>query len=225
MDEHVTRLLVADADASIRDIILYSCREQGWLADQAKDGVMAIKLLRRNRYQLLILDAALPVIDGLTVCEQFCADTPVIFVSRLDSEQDRLDAFAAGGNDFVVKPFYPRELIARVKNLLKLTRVLRQERRTIRAGELTILPDAREVLVSGKPVKLTPREYELLLHMTRHEEQCFSRESLLDLVWGKQFDGNDRTVDTHVKSLREKLRPCHTYIQTVWGVGYKFSTK
>jgi len=225
MDESAVKLLVADADASVRDIVLYSLGEQGWLVDGAKDGVSAIKLLRRNRYQMLILDLDLPIIDGLTVCEQFCADTPVIFVSRRDAEQDRLDAFAAGGNDFLHKPFYPRELVARVKSLLGLIGAYRQKGDVLRAGVLHFMLGAREVSVADKPVKLTPREYDLLLFLARNEDRCFSRESLLNMVWGQQFDGSNRTVDTHIKSLREKLRPFHTHIATVWGVGYKFSAR
>ena len=224
MDELAIRLLIADADASVRDILLYSFREQGWLTDQARDGVTAVKLLRRNHYRILILDIGLPVIDGLTVCEQFCVNMPVIFLSRRDAEQDRLDAFAAGGNDFVVKPFYPREMTARVKSLLRLTGVFKQESNIIRAGALRIQMNTREVFIDEKPVKLTPREYDLLLFLVTHKDQCHSRENLLDMVWGQQFDGSDRTVDTHIKSLREKLRPFHTYISTVWGFGYKFST-
>ena len=222
MDIEEIKLLVADADVSVREIILYALKEQGWEADQARDGVAAIKLLRRNRYRLLIIDMDLPVIDGITVCEQFCANTPVIFISRRDSEQDRLDAFEAGGNDFVVKPFYPRELIARVKSLLKLTGGYKQETNLLYAGGLSINMSSRDVIVNEKQVRLTPREYDLLLFFAQHERQSFTRETLLDMVWGQRFDGSDRTVDTHVKSLREKLKPCHTHIKTIWGYGYKF---
>ena len=222
MDADEIRLLIADADVSIRDIIQYSALEQGWLTDQARDGVTAVKLLRRNRYAVLLLDLELPVIDGLMVCEQFCVDTPVIFISRRDAEQDRLDAFAAGGNDFVVKPFYPRELVARIKSLLKLTGVFRQETSALQAGGLLIKTKSREVHVGGRPIKLTPREYELLLFLVRNQDHGYTRETLLNMVWGQQFDGNDRTVDAHIKSLREKIKPYHTYITTIWGYGYKF---
>lgn len=222
MDMGDVKLLVADADASVRDIILYCSKEQGWLMDQARDGIMAVKLLRRNHYQILILELELPVINGLMICEQFCVNVPIIFISRKDSEQARLDAFAAGGNDFLAKPFYPRELVARIKNLLKLTGAYMYKNDTLHVGTLKINIKSRDVFIEERPVRLTPREYDLLLFLCRNQNQSFSRETLLNMVWGQPFDGTDRTVDTHVRSLREKIQPCHTYITTIWGYGYKF---
>ena len=216
------RILVADEDTSVRDIILYCSQEQGWQIDQARDGVTAVKLLRRNNYRLLILELELPVINGLMVCEQFSANTPVIFISGRDSEQNRLDAFEAGGNDFMVKPFYPREMVARVKNLLRLTGNSLPKTDILHAGAIKIDIRSHDVFVNETFIKLTPREYDLLLFLSQNQNRCFSRDSLLDMVWGQHFDGTDRTVDTHVRNLREKLTPCHTYITTIWGYGYKF---
>ena len=222
MDTGNIKILVADDDASIRDIILYCSKEQGWFIDQVRDGVMAVKLLRRNHYHILILGLELPIINGLMVCEQFSANTPVIFISGNDSEQNRLDAFAAGGNDFIVKPFYPREMVARVKNLLKLTGTYTHKADILHIGAIKIDIRSHDVFVNENFIKLTPREYDLLLFLSQNQNQCFSRDSLLDMVWGQHFDGTDRTVDTHIKNLREKITPCHTYITTIWGYGYKF---
>ena len=223
MDTEEIRILAADADTSVRDIIEYAFKEQQWRTDQARDGVSAVKLLRRNHYKALILDTDLPVIDGLMVCEQFCADTPVIFISRRDSEQDRLDAFAAGGSDFLSKPFYPRELVARAKSLLRLKGTLSgSEPSFLRAGDILVKVNSHDVFVGEAPIKMAPREYDLLLFLVRNPDHCHSRETLLNMVWGQHFEGSDRTVDTHIKSLREKLLSCGGYIATVWGKGYIF---
>ncbi len=221
MDSGVPRLLIADSDSSVRDIILYSSREEGWLADEARDGIEAIKLLRRHRYGILILELELPVIDGLIVCEQFGASVPVIFLSRRTSERDRLDAFQSGGNDFLPKPFYPRELVARIRSFLRLTGHKTADQSVLQAGDLRIDMNSQDVYIEDRLIRLTPREYSLLLFLSQNPNKAYSRESLLNMVWGHQYEGMDRTVDTHIKSLREKIRPCDKYIVTIWGCGYK----
>lgn len=222
MDEQVISILAADADPSVREILRYCAAENGWQMDEAANGVEAVKLLRRSSYHMHILEMELPVIDGLMVCEHFCSRAPVIFISRKTAEEDRLAAFAAGGNDFVPKPFYPRELVARVKSLLSLTGQAAQPPSMLQIGELQIDQNSQEVLVTGRRVRLTPREYNLLLFLCKNPGKAYSRETLLNMVWGYQFDGTDRTVDTHVKSLREKIKPCQNLIVTIYGYGYKF---
>ncbi len=217
------RLLVADADSTVRDILRFCSTEEGWHLDEARDGVAAIKLLRRNRFHILILDRDLPIIDGMMVCEQACSNTPVIFLSRRSSEQDRLSCFEAGGSDFVQKPFYPRELIARAKSILRLSGVSADDS-IVDFEKIRINISSQEVFVDNSRVRLTPREYGLLVFLCRNPNRAFSRESLLNLVWGQQFDGTDRTVDTHVKSIREKIQPYQYYISTVWGFGYKLES-
>jgi len=221
MDMGGIRLLIADADSSVRQVILYCAAEQKWTIDEARNGIEAIKLLRRNHYHLIILELDLPIISGLIVCEQYCPQTPVIFISRKTAEEDRLAAFAAGGNDFVVKPFFPRELVARVNNLLTMTGANLPNENILKVGQLKIDLHSQNVFVDEKRVRLTPREYNLLLFFCRHKNKAFSRDALLDSVWGAEFDGTNRTIDTHIKSLREKIRPCDNYITTIWGYGYK----
>jgi DNA-binding response OmpR family regulator len=216
------KLLVADADASVREIITYCAREQNWLADHAEDGVKAIKMLRHNHYKIIILEMELPVINGLMVCEQSLSSAPVIFMSRKSSEDALVDAFESGGNDFIIKPFYPRELVVRAKNLLRLTGAYTNNSADICAGALKINLNNRNVFADGRPIKLTPREYDLLLFFLRNQNRCLTRELLLNMVWGRQFDGTDRTVDTHVRSLRGKIQPHQAYIATIWGYGYMF---
>lgn len=227
MDLNGIRLLVADADPSVRTIIRRCAEDEKWALDEAKDGIEAIKLLRRKRYHLLILEVELPIIDGFMVCENLnqTPNIPVIFISKRSSEEDRLAAFAAGGNDYIIKPFYPRELVARIKNLLKLSGIVGGADQFLYSGKIKIDLYSQDVYANNRRIKLTPREYNLLLFFCRNPNKAFSRSMLLDLVWGRQFEGTNRTVDTHVKSLREKIKPYQNYITTVWGYGYKYEVK
>jgi two-component system response regulator ResD len=221
------KLLIADADPSVRAIVRRCAEDEKWLLDEAKDGIEAVKLLRRKKYHLIILEVELPVIDGFMICENLKhnPDILVIFISKKSSEIDRLAAFEAGGNDYIIKPFYPRELVARIKNLLKLAGIVSMANQFLYSGKLKIDLYSQDVYADNRRIKLTPREYNLLLFFCRNPNKAFSRSMLLDLVWGRQFEGTDRTVDTHVKSLREKIKPYHNYITTVWGYGYKYEVK
>lgn len=221
------KLLIADADPSVRAIVRRCAEDEKWLLDEAKDGIEAVKLLRRKKYHLIILEVELPVIDGFMICENLKhnPDILVIFISKKSSEIDRLAAFEAGGNDYIIKPFYPRELVARIKNLLKLAGIVSMANQFLYSGKLKIDLYSQDVYADNRRIKLTPREYNLLLFFCRNPNKAFSRSMLLDLVWGRQFEGTDRTVDTHVKSLREKIKPYQNYITTVWGYGYKYEVK
>lgn len=220
-----TKLLIADADASIRGIVALFAAEEGWRCDAASDGISVLKLLRREQYDLVILDTDLAGVDGKIICRHLRKTTriPVIFLSMNGAETERLEGFAAGGNDYLVKPFYPRELVARIKNLLMLCGHSPARTKSLTVGGIRIDLESRAVTVDGQGVPLTPKEYDLLLFFARNPQQAFSRDALLDLVWGQGFDGTDRTVDSHVKSLRGKIRPHQDYIVTVWGYGYKFA--
>jgi DNA-binding response OmpR family regulator len=217
------RLLVADADASVREVLRYCAKGEGWGIDEAKDGIAALKLLRRNQYDIVILDADLPEVSGDLVCGQIRKKSrvPVIFICGRSSEEDRLACFAAGGNDFVTKPFFPREILARVKSFLDLCGVF-SSGKEICSGNLLINTRFHSVMVDDREIKLTPKEYDLLLFFCQRPNRAFSRDDILDYVWGKCFAGADRTVDSHVKSLRNKIKPYHNYISTIWGFGYKY---
>jgi two-component system response regulator ResD len=219
-----TKLLIADADPTVREIIGLCAKEEGWLCDNAQDGISALKLLRRSAYHLAILETELPEVSGYIVCRHLrkSAGMPVIFISRHSNETNRIAGFEAGGNDYVIKPFYPRELVLRVKNLLNIWGHTANAPSIIKAGDISLNLGAHQAMVNGSEVKLTPKEFDLLLFFMRNQRQAFSRDSLLQLVWGQDFFGTDRTVDTHVKSLRGKILPCQNSIQTVWGYGYKF---
>ncbi len=219
------KLLVADADASVREVIRIACAEAGWLCDTVASGIEALKRLRREKYLLVILEAELPEIDGLMVCRQLrkTSRAPVVFVSTRYREEDRLAGFAAGGNDYLQKPFYPRELVARAASLIELSSgAAAKATAAVQAGQVRIDQESHAVFVGGRRVAVSPREFDLLLFFAQNPNQAFSRDQLLDLVWGPEFTGGDRTVDTHVKSLRSKLRPFQTMVETLWGYGYKF---
>ena len=217
-------ILVADADSSVRSIIKLSALAEGWRCDEASDGISVLKRLRHSDYDLAILDTRLPELDGKIVCRYLrkTSQLPVIFISKDQKEEDRLSGFAVGGNDFVPKPFYPRELMARVKNLLKLCERFDHVSKTITAGALQIDIDSHCAHAQGRKLQLTPKEYDLILFLCQNPNQAFSRDALLNLVWGHEFVGTDRTVDTHVKSLRSKIHPLQHYIETIWGFGYRF---
>lgn len=220
------KVFAADSDAAVREIIKHVISMEGWFCDLTDNGISALKILRKNEYDLLILDAELWDIDGYIVCRHFRrgSQAPVILISRQSSEEDRLEAFRSGANDFVIKPFYPQELIARANNLVKLCGLLDAPKSLV-AGAIRIDLTLRTVFVDERKIGLTPREYELLLFFCRNQRQAFSRDMLLELVWGIDYNGSDRTVDTHVKSLRHKLHPYEECIETVWGYGYKFNCK
>ena len=223
MVEHI-KILVADSDTSVCDVLTLTMTEDGLVCDCVQDGISAIKLLRRNSYSLLVLEAELPDVDGLTVCRHLrkTSASPVIFVSRRANEKDRLSGFSVGGNDYVIKPFYPREMQARIRNLLNICGVMTGTPNLLSLGRLKIAVDSHSVLLGEKHLQLTPKEYDLLLFFVRHPGQAYSRDRLLDLVWGEDFFGSDRTVDTHIKSLRSRITPFQRCIETVWGFGYRF---
>ncbi|KUO95929.1 two-component system response regulator [Ferroacidibacillus organovorans] len=205
-----------------------------FFVDEAEDGTEALAKALETDYALIILDLMLPGMDGRDVCSEIrqYKDTPIIMLTAAGDESNRVHGFELGADDYVVKPFSPRELMMRVKALLRRTGGHPVESSATSAGHLLTFPglviniDARKVLVENQEIQLTPKEFELLLYLAQRPEKVFSREELLKDVWNYQFFGDQRTVDTHVKRLREKLGRASErvpqHIHTVWGVGYKF---
>lgn len=217
-------LLVAVADALLRQQVRQAAEAEGWACDVAADGIAALKALRHGEYQLIVLDAELPEVDGRVVCRHIrrSSRVPIIFVGEGTGEAERLAGFSAGGNDYLLKPFYMRELMARIRNLLDIFGYTGAAAALVNHGWLEVDPAQRSAQAEGARLNLTPREYDLLLFFSRNPHQAFSRDALLDLVWGQDFEGGDRTVDTHVKSLRAKLGRRGGHIETLWGFGYRF---
>ena len=219
------RMLIVDKDESARNQIKKMAEDLGYAFDAAGDGITAVKLLRRFDYQIIVMDTDLPALDGWNVCRQIrkISDVPIIFVSTQTQEGDKLLAFELGADDFLCKPFSVQELKARIRVFVYRTQGLRQSLPSkIAFDGLMIDTVSRDVFVDERAVKLTPKEYELLHFLSQNPNKAFSRDALLNEVWGYEFLGSDRTVDTHIRSLRDNIKPYDPYIVTVWGFGYKF---
>lgn len=220
------RILVVDDEKRIVELVKLYLEKEGFTVHEAYNGEKALELVSKNEYNLIILDLMLPVIDGWTVCREIRKehDIPIIMLTARGEEFERVLGFELGADDYVVKPFSPRELTARVKALLRRTESREDVDEVLKFPELEIDPKSRTVKVQGEEIALTPKEFDLLYYLAKNEDRVFTRENLLEDVWGYDFFGNLRTVDTHIKQLREKLgrSKVASYITTVWGVGYKF---
>lgn len=222
------RILLVDDEERIRDMIREYTGLEGFDVDEASDGVEALNLFKRNNYSLIILDIMMPKMDGWSVLREIrkVSGVPVIMLSARGEEYDKLFGFELGVDDYVTKPFSPKELLARMKAVIRRSNAndsqLKED--SLSFENLVIEFNSRNVYVDGNLVTLTPKEYELLSFFVKNPNRVFSREQLLNSVWGYDFIGDDRTVDTHIKMLRESLSSCRKFIVTVWGTGYKFET-
>ena len=219
------KVLVIDDEKSIRDIIGEYLTEEGFEFVEAPDGIRGLEIFRSVSPDLVILDVMMPKMDGWKVCREIRSEsvTPVIMLTARGEEYDKLFGFELGADDYMVKPFSPRELIARVKAVLSRGSVNeRKDHEIIEIEDLRIDFDARSIYLEEEHLNLTPKEYDLLSFFVKNSGRVFSREQLLNQVWGYEFVGDARTVDTHVKMLRENLRHHRNWIVTSWGVGYKF---
>ena len=234
MEETVKLLVVDDEDRIRRLLNMYLSRE-GYEIDEAIDGQEALEKALVNEYDCILLDLMLPEKDGLEVLEELREKkkmTPVILLTAKGEESDRVTGFETGADDYIVKPFSPREVVLRVKALLRRSASLPNANTHATSKDLVVYPqltidhDAHRVTAEGQEVNLTPKEYELLYFLAKSPDKVFDREQLLKEVWHYEFFGDLRTVDTHVKRLREKLsrvsEQAAKMIVTVWGVGYKF---
>ncbi|MFA5676049.1 MAG: response regulator transcription factor [Christensenellales bacterium] len=221
------RLLIVEPGAEIRAAIKNHAALENFAADEAADGITALKLFRRNDYHIIIMEANLEELDAWHVCQQIrkSSRAPIIMLSKQSSEEEKLLFYEIGADDFIEKPFSYKELIARINVLLRHSKLHEDytPRRLIFDG-LCIDIASRIVFVDGESVMLTPKEYKLLLFLAKNPNRAMTRETILSEVWGDDFFGTDRTVDTHIKTLRENIKPYHNYIGTVWGYGYMFKT-
>ncbi|BAU27915.1 DNA-binding response OmpR family regulator [Aneurinibacillus soli] len=215
-------VLVVDDEAQMRELIIMYLIKEGYECVEAEDGEEALVRLAERRFDLLVLDVMMPNMDGLSVCMKVRekSDVPIIFVTARGDEWDKVNGLRIGADDYIVKPFSPRELVARIEALLRRTR--RQADDIVRIGPLEMDIKGHKVRIDGADLFLTLKEFDLLACFTRHIGQVLSRDQLLEMVWGYEYYGNARTVDTHVKTLRMKLGEHAGLVQTVWGIGYKF---
>lgn len=217
----MARLLIVDDEAKIREVLRLYAEFEGHDCVEAEDGMQAVKLARDNNFDVIIMDVMMPKLDGYYAVKEIrkFSQVPVIMLSARTEEYDRLFGFEVGVDDYVVKPFSPKEVMARVAALLK--RVNPGKGATIASEGLEIDIPGRNVYVDGKKVNMTPKEYELLFYLAQNRGIAISREQLLSNVWGYDFYGDDRTVDTHIKMLRSSLGRYREKIVTLRGLGYK----
>jgi len=221
-------ILVVEDEHELAALIRRQLEGEGHTALTANDGPTALLIAAQARPDLVILDWMLPGLDGLAVMRRLRerSTVPVLMLTARDDEADRVLGLEVGADDYMTKPFSLRELMARVRAILRrielLTRPAAEEAAPVRIDRLAVDPLARRVTVDGEPVELTVKEYDLLLLLARHPGRSFSRAYLLDHIWGADYEGGDRTVDTHIVRLRRKLGEIGERISTVWGVGYRF---
>jgi DNA-binding response OmpR family regulator len=221
-------LLIVDDEAKIREVIREYATFSGYTVSEAADGMEAVSLVRANDYDLIIMDIMMPRLDGFSACREIrkAKDVPIIMLSARGEEYDKLFGFELGIDDYVTKPFSPKELMARINAVLtRRNGAASKTDAPLRFDGLEIDMAARTVTVDGVRADLTPKEYDLLFYLVRNRNIALSRDKLLQDVWGYDFFGDDRTIDTHVKNLRNHLGPYRDRVVTLRGVGYKFEAK
>ena len=220
----MAKILIVDDEDSIREVVREYAEINGYEADEATDGIDALDKTRSTTYDCVILDVMMPRLDGFSACREIkkIQDIPVIILSARQEEYDKLFGFELGVDDYVVKPFSPKELMARVKVVLERQRP--HKNRMLVVEGLHVDMDGRTVEVDGEKAQLTPKEIDLLMYLLSHPNVALSRERLLSDVWGFDFYGDDRTVDSHIKMLRSHIGQYRDRIVTVRGMGYKFET-
>ncbi len=219
------KLLIVDDEPKIREIIREYAEFAGYEVDEAEDGMVALGLCKLNDYDLIVMDIMMPKLDGFSACKEIkkIKDIPTIMLSARGEEYDKLFGFELGIDDYVVKPFSPKELMARINVVITRHKGASQAAQSVLKFEgLEINVPARTVSVDGKRVELTPKEYDLLFYLIENKNIALSRDKLLSDIWGYDFFGDDRTIDTHIKNLRNNLGEYRKFIVTLRGVGYKF---
>ena len=226
------RILVVDDEKLLVKGIKFNLENEGYQVDAEYDGEAAVRLAKENEYDLIILDLMMPKKDGLQACQEIrmFSTVPIIILTAQDEDSDKLMGFESGADDYITKPFNILELKARVRALLRRATITaapqeKEEPDLLQAGNITLAPRQREARNAGEPVDLTIKEYDLIEFLMRHAGAVYTRDQLLNLVWGYDYQGDTRTVDVHIRRLREKLEadPANpSHIITKWGIGYYF---
>ncbi|MBD5113371.1 MAG: response regulator transcription factor [Ruminococcaceae bacterium] len=221
------KILVVDDEANIREVLKEYAEFEGHQVDEAGDGMQAIELAKKNDYDVIIMDVMMPRLDGYSACKEIrkFKQTPVLMLSARGEEYDKLFGFELGIDDYVVKPFSPKEVMARINVIVKrnsTAQVLAVTPEIERFEGLEINFTSRDVIIDGEKATLTPKEYDLLFFLVHNKNIALTRNKLLEEVWGYDFFGDDRTIDTHIKMLRNNLGPYRKFIVTLRGLGYKF---
>lgn len=217
-------ILIVDDEEKIREVIKEYAEFEGYKVYEAKDGMEALKMVRIYDFDAIVLDVMMPKLDGFSACKEIkkIKNTPVLMLSARSEEYDKLFGFEIGIDDYVVKPFSPKEVMARLNVIISRNKKTTDDKKIYEFGGLLIDMNARNVYVDGKKADLTPKEYDLLFYFVKNKNIALSREKLLCDVWGYDFYGDDRTVDTHIKMLRNSLGNYRDFIVTLRSLGYKF---
>jgi two-component system, OmpR family, alkaline phosphatase synthesis response regulator PhoP len=216
-------ILVVDDEKNILQLARLYLSKEGFRVEEAHDGKQALEKARSLNPDLIVLDVMMPEMDGLSVCKEIrkTSSVPIIILTARNDDVDKIIGLEVGADDYVTKPFNPRELVARVKAVLRRSQSAVQAEGVFEVGDVRLDTLRREVTVAGRQVNLRAKEFDLLKAFMRHEGIVLDRERLLSLVWGHDFYGDTRTIDVHVAWLRDKLSGAKARVQTVWGVGYK----
>lgn len=216
------KILIVDDEVKIREMIRKYAQYEGFLTEEACNGIEAVNMALSNDFDCIIMDIMMPELDGFSACRQIRKEknVPILMLSALGEEYDKIHGFDLGVDDYVVKPFSPKELMMRIKAILKRSKT--QENDTFEIEGLKIDFSAHQVFVDGEIAQLSPKEYDLLCTLVNNRGIAMTREKLLQIVWGYDFFGDDRTLDTHIKLLRRNLKNYSKYIVTLRGVGYRF---
>lgn len=218
------KILIADDEQKIREVIREYAEFEGHEVFEAVDGMQAVEMVRNDDYDIVILDVMMPKLDGFSACKEIrkFKNIPVLMLSARGEEYDKLFGFEIGADDYVVKPFSPKEVLARINAIIKRNQPSAQLSDVVKFEGLEINFTARNVTIDGERASLTPKEYDLLFYLVRNKNIALSRDKLLSEVWGYDFFGDDRTIDTHIKMLRNNLGEYRKFIVTLRGMGYKF---
>lgn len=221
---HIMKLLIVDDEELIRNVIKEYAVLEGFEISEAENGLEAIEACKQDDYDLIIMDIMMPKLDGYQSVKEILKikSIPVLMLSARGEEYDKLIGFELGIDDYMQKPFSPKELMARIKAILKRSN---KQTTKLEALGISIDDDARDVFVDGKKIELTLKEYEILKYLIENKNIAVSREQLLNAIWGYDYYGEDRTIDTHIKTLRNKIEPYKNAIKTLRGVGYKLEVQ
>ena len=222
----MAKILIVDDEAKIREVIREYAQFNKYETDEAEDGMQAVGKCLNNDYDLIIMDIMMPRLDGFSACKEIRKekDVPIIMLSARGEEYDKLFGFELGIDDYVVKPFSPKELMARIAAVLARKKKSEEpvKQTVLSSGGLVVNMDSRTVTVDGVKVDCTLKEYEILAYLMQNKNIALSRDRMLQDIWGYDFFGDDRTIDTHIKNLRSRLGEYRDKITTVRGIGYKF---
>ena len=224
------KILVVDDEKMIRELIKKYATFEGHEVVEACNGMEAVAVCKKESFDVIVMDVMMPELDGFSACREIrkFTDTPVIMLSARGEEYDRIHGFEVGVDDYVVKPFSPKEMMMRIQAIMKRRegqKTAISSKNIVRFDGLVVDFDARTVSIDGKPIEMTPKEYELFFYMVKNRGLALSRESLISNVWGYDYYGDDRTLDTHIKLLRKSLGEYANRIVTLRGVGYRFEEK